>query len=447
MHTWRGAAREPSWEEGLAALTVYVCARGTADVPSRGMAGGVLLGRWVAARREEFWSGTLAAARAATLQGLPGWVWGSDPHGESEGRTGWARGWGALRRYVEVHGAPTPPSAATSRGIRVGLWVDQQRAQYWAGSLSPARIALLQNLTGWTWTPPAQRWERGLRAAQDYIAANGTINTPKIGIVNGFPLGQWIARTHEDYRAGNLTPTQIAVLQALPGWAWSPREHSWPRGLAALNVYVGIHGNANPPQDTVSEGFPLGRWIADRRTAYRSGTLTPAQITALETLPGWAWNPREQSWLRGLAALNVYVGIHGNANPPQDTVSEGFPLGRWIADRRTAYRSGTLTPAQITALETLPGWAWNPREHYWVTGFAALGAYTDTHETAAVAYRTQVDGFLLGQWVARQRAAYRAGRLTPSRITALQALPGWSWTNVSRRDRPSPPGPRPGTDQ
>jgi len=155
MHTWRGAAREPSWEEGLAALTVYVCARGTADVPSRGMAGGVLLGRWVAARREEFWSGTLAAARAATLQGLPGGVWGSDPHGESEGRTGWARGWGALRRYVEVHGAAARPSAATSRGIRVGLWVDQQRAQYWAGSLSPARIALLQNLTGWTWTPPS----------------------------------------------------------------------------------------------------------------------------------------------------------------------------------------------------------------------------------------------------------------------------------------------------
>ncbi len=366
-----GPAREPSWERGLAALTVYVCSRGTADVPSRGMAGGVLLGRWVAARREEFWSGTLAAARAATLQGLPGWVWGSDPHDESgQGRTGWARGWGALRRYVEVHGVATPPAAAISRGFRVGLWVDQQRAQYWAGSLSPARITLLQNLTGWTWTRPAQRWERGLRAAQDYIAANGTINTPKIGIVNGFPLGQWIARTHEDYRAGNLTPTQIAVLQALPGWAWSPRE---------------------------------------------------------------------LSWLRGLAALNVYVGIHGNANPPQDTVSEGFPLGRWVADRRTAYRKGTLTPAQITELQALPGWAWNPREHYWLTGFAALGAYTDTHGTAAVAYRTQVDGFLLGQWVARQRAAYRAGRLTPSRITAVQALSGWSWTNISRRDRPSPP--------
>jgi len=359
MHDRREAAREPSWERGLAALTLYIRSRGTADVPPRAMAASVLLGQWVAARREEFWSGTLDPTQAATLHKLPGWTWGTNSYREPEhGATGWAGGWGALRRYIEVHGTATPPPETSIRGIRVGLWVGHQRTRYWAGTLTPERITRLQTLPGWTWTHPEQWWEQGLRAAQDFITANGTSTAATTTVIDGFPIGQWIQRARQDYRTGNLTPTQISALQALPGWHWGPRHQRWSRGLAVLTVYANTHGHAHPPQDTITDSFPLGRWVTDRRTAHRKGTLTPEQIHTLQTLPGWTWNTREQSWSTGLAALSAYADAHGTAAVPYRAQQDGSLLGQWAARQRAAYRAGRLTPPQITALQALPGWSW-----------------------------------------------------------------------------------------
>ena len=70
----------------------------------------------------------------------------------------------------------------------------------------------------------------------------------------------------------------------------------------------------------------------------------------------------------------------------------------------------------------------------------ALRKYAATHGTCAVphTYRhTYPDGssILLGRWVAYLRGRRAMGALTPDRIAALEAIPGWSW-------EPRRPGPK-----
>ena len=43
------------------------------------------------------------------------------------------------------------------------------------------------------------------------------------------------------------------------------------------------------PDETTSEGFPLGVWVATVRGRRRDGKLDPEQATDLEGLPGWRW--------------------------------------------------------------------------------------------------------------------------------------------------------------
>ncbi|MDP8991656.1 MAG: helicase associated domain-containing protein [Actinomycetota bacterium] len=43
------------------------------------------------------------------------------------------------------------------------------------------------------------------------------------------------------------------------------------------------------PDQTMGEGFPLGRWVHDMRGRKAAGELDGEQVAALEQLPGWRW--------------------------------------------------------------------------------------------------------------------------------------------------------------
>lgn len=52
------------WDEGFAALKRYVAVRGAAVMSPGARAGGVAVGAWVAARRQDYWNGRLDRTRA-----------------------------------------------------------------------------------------------------------------------------------------------------------------------------------------------------------------------------------------------------------------------------------------------------------------------------------------------------------------------------------------------
>ncbi len=349
----------PSWAQGVAAVRRYTHVHHSADVPARAIAAGVPVGRWVAARREDYWAGLLSAEHTATLECLPGWVWGQ-PH-QNEDR--WNRGLAALNRYRRDHNSVEAPHRVVVAGVRVRTWVQARRTDYRATALTPEQIASLEALPGWSWQAHTNRWERGLRAARAHINEHGSLTTTETTVVDGFALGRWIIRVRADHRAGTLTPAQADVLQALPGWDWGrPGEGAWRRGLRYLRAYVAQHGTATPPVHTVVDTYPLGQWVTARRRDYRAGRLRTDRVSTLQALPGWTWHTHhELRWRHHLAALRDALNDHGSLSA---ATASNAQLGQWVQTQRTAYRAGTLRPNRTHALQALPGWEWHAHKKH-----------------------------------------------------------------------------------
>ena len=89
-------------------------------------------------------------------------------------------------------------------------------------------------------------------------------------------------------------------------------------------------------------------------------------------------------------------------------------------------RSG-LKAEQTAALEAIPGWTWQVRVDALKEAIAKTIQFHAREGHARVPALHVENGFHLGSWVAMHRTKYRRGILSQERITALEAIPGWTW--------------------
>ncbi len=134
------------------------------------------------------------------------------------------------------------------------------------------------------------------------------------------------------------------------------------------------------------------------------------------------------AWDAGFLSLVSFVNREGHALVPQDHREGSYPLGRWVAaQQRQARRWGTLSASSAAALTALPGWSWDATWTRWQEGLKVLSRFAAREGHARVPVRHVEDGFALGRWVSKQRIAYRHGRIHPQRVSALEAVAGWTW--------------------
>jgi hypothetical protein len=113
---------------------------------------------------------------------------------------------------------------------------------------------------------------------------------------------------------------------------------------------------------------------------------------------------------------------------------DGFKLGQWVTVRRHDRANGKLSDDRAAELESLPGWSWHTRNDRFEQNLAVLQRYVAQHGDAQVPHgHVTSDGFDLSRWITKQQSAYKADRLTPERIAAFEALPGWSWGRHTAR--------------
>ena len=358
----------------------------------------------------------------------------------------WQQKLAALRAHVAAHGRLPPTSDAG-----LGGWVNNQRQGKKAmdlnkkgkvlGGMTPARAAVLEAVPGWAWELDLDAiWQEKLAALRAYVGVHGRL--PVHGDPSG--LGNWVHNQRQAKKAGSkcelkMTPTRAAALEAVPGWAWEVDvEAAWEQKLAALRSYVHVHGRL-PPQRAAGG---LGAWINNQRQAKKamdaggkSKKMTPARVAALEGVPGWAWD-LEAAWQEKLAALRAYVAAHGRL-PLRDNPSG---LGHWVhhqqeakkaADAGRRSKSRVTTPARVAALEAVPGWAWEvDLEAAWQERLAALQAFVAAHGRLPPIRHPSG----MGSWIQNQRTAKKAmdagsasDKMTPQRVAALEAVPGWAW--------------------
>jgi len=170
----------------------------------------------------------------------------------------WQQGLSRLRAYAQAHGGATPPTTLVVEGFRLGRWAAVQRERYWANRLPPDHLTALQGVPGWDWgRTNADRWTEGLTHLRSYLDEHASTAVDTRTVHEGFELGAWVARRRANYHQGTLSPTRIAMLEALAGWVWTRTEDPWPPGLTALRSYTTTHGTAAVPADVIHRRYPL----------------------------------------------------------------------------------------------------------------------------------------------------------------------------------------------
>jgi hypothetical protein len=198
------------FEVGLSYLRQYALDNEDTFVPRSYVTDdGYRLGRWIAAQRAEFDTDRLDQAKARALEAVPYWQW--DPYEPAVGsevrpHRGSAKGGPVL---VPLSSLPKPAGLAMD-----GAGPGQTASGRLAGPL------------------PFHLWFERL---EKFVAGQGQAR-PSKGYVDpdGFRLGRWVSHLRDKGRRSRLTADQIAALESLPGWSWSPKQPVPPVTASAL---------------------------------------------------------------------------------------------------------------------------------------------------------------------------------------------------------------------
>lgn len=201
----------------------------------------------------------------------------------------------------------------------------------------------------------------------------------------------------------------------------------WEENYASAKEFAERHGHTNIPRGYLSSaGIDIRQWAQHQRALYGRGRLLPDRIERLQTLPGWAWNIKEARWAEKFAALRTFAHTYGHPYPPKSYRSpEGHLLGSWINNQRRAYQQGSMSAERQAYFEGLPGWAWDRPDTRWEDAYNQVATHIERTGHAHIPTKLP-----LGQWIARQRQLFSAGRLDDMRARRLAALPGWTWKQL-----------------
>ena len=186
---------ETAWARGLEAARRYRQQYGDLQVPSAYKdADGFALGNWIRNTRSRFGSGGLKESQIRELDAL-GMVWNSID-------AKWERCYAEAALYCEKHGSLNlAPKYVSPSGIRLGAWVENQRAYYLKGELSDDKIRRLEAI-GMLWEGRNDRqWLRAYEAAARYFQQYGDLNVPYQYVSpEGIRLGYWVVRQRAAYK-------------------------------------------------------------------------------------------------------------------------------------------------------------------------------------------------------------------------------------------------------
>ncbi|WP_240351014.1 helicase associated domain-containing protein [Streptomyces olivoreticuli] len=225
--------------------------------------------------------------------------------------------------------------------------------------------------------PETTFWRRGIEAATRWITETGAQQlrvpygyiTPTEWKPAGFPLGTWLADQRKFAKAGNLDRARAEELDRL-GMVWSHQDVAFEEGLTAARAWTAVHGHFLPPATAVWDGYPVGTWAKNQRTAARlaeniaerraaglpvessAKALTEARREALEEIdPGWCpvW---DAGWQRCFRLTQAHV--EGGGTVPTaagEVIMQGEDLGHWAWAQRLDW--GRLLPVQQWLLENV----------------------------------------------------------------------------------------------
>lgn len=411
---------EDIWKQKYEEAKKYYETHGNLDIPADFITeSGVNLGRWYRTVLNNYKNGALSNEKIKLLEAI-GIQWTSIIERK------WMKYYVYASDFFKLHGhLNVNLNYTTADGSNLGIWISGQRYAYRNHKLSKDKIELLEKI-GMCWNRYKDRWKVGFLYAERYFIEHGEINIPINYITtDGFPLGVWISQQRNKYKKGKLSLEQIKLLEKLK-IVWNPHNAFWNEGFKYAKEYYNKHGDLNIPGNYITEdNFKLGSWLANQRTRYKNGDLSPEQIFLLEEIK-ISWNPVENRWKLGYEYAKGYFRQNRHLNVPKNYITDdGFKLGNWIATQRKSYNSGKLEKQKIELLENID-MNWAPQEEKWCIGYEHAKQYllhNKTNNDNRIPYSyISFDGFKLGEWFRSQERQYQNGKLKSDRFALLKQL-------------------------
>ena len=285
-------------------------------------------------------------------------------------------------------------------------------------------IAILQQSTS--------PWDFWFGLLSKYIEEHGNSFVPHNYLDGSHRLGQWVNSQRTQFKNGDLPLERVQQLENLQGWTWNQLESMWNSYFQLLSEFVQEFGHCLVPHKPVRyKGERLFAWVMMQRTRFSNGLLEIERKELLESLPGWTWTPKNDSWEKWLELLRAFVKEHGHSSIPRGYLNGTKDLGRWVTKQRSRYRKGVLEQERVVRLEKIPGWTWQPFETKWEESYSALEKFVSEHGHAQPNQNVVVEGIQIGVWVSRQRSQFKSGRLDVDKVLRLQSLPDWSWDPIN----------------
>lgn len=320
----------------------------------------------------------------------------------------WDRWFGLLKKFYEKEGHSRVPLGAQLNGLKLGVWVNEQRHNH--GRLSVERIKRL-NMLGFSWDPFTEKWERAYNALLKYYRREGHCRINQLLVFDGLKLGAWAS--NQRHTKNRLSNERIERLNAM-GFIWNTHVDQWEESFAALKSFHKKQGNCKVERNVVIGGLKLGAWVINQRQ--RKERLTPEQIKRLDSL-GFTWDQLSEQWEDSFNALKKFRKREGHCRVPQKTVVDGIRLGFWVSRQRENRK--TLSRERIRRLDSL-GFTWDQLIEQWENAFNALKKFHKREGHCRVPREHNENGLSLGYWAKAQRDKKKS--LTAERISRLDSI-------------------------
>ena len=288
-----------SWSYYYQLLKEYKEEYGNIDVPQSYQKDGIKLGYWLWNQKQLYKGkrkGKISEDQIQLLEEL-GINW-------QIRNVIWEDYYELLKQYQEEHGNIDVPFSYEKNGIKLGIWLVNQRQAYIRQGtciITQDQIQLLEEL-GIKWKIRTTTWKDYYELLKQYQEEHGNIDVPFSYEKNGIKLGIWLVNQRQAYiRQGTciITQDQIQLLEEL-GIKWKIRTTTWKDYYELLKQYQEEHGNIDVPCSYEKNGIKLGKWLAARRYAYiGKGTarITQDQIRLLNEL-NMDWNIKDTKFLQ-----------------------------------------------------------------------------------------------------------------------------------------------------
>ena len=196
-----------------------------------------------------------------------------------------------LRQYRERNGHCRVPCHYEIDGVKLGIWLSDQRVAYWQHSegkparfINQERIDQLKAL-GLDFNDTKQKreeaqWQAKLQLLRQYRERNGHCRVPQRDEFDGVNLGSWINRLRVAYMkrsegkpAQYITQERIDQLEEI-GLDFNDTKQKrnkaqWQSKLELLRQYRVRNGHCRVPHSYEIDGVKLGNWLSKQRDEYR----------------------------------------------------------------------------------------------------------------------------------------------------------------------------------